>query len=192
MSENDLIQVIDKDGTRGIIDTSYVDKTQIFIRLEDGHIAAVPRDSLIRRDEANYYLPLSLSAFYDAAASSNTITTIPLVEEILKIDRQNIETGKVRVMKTVREDEVTVNEPVFQEHVQVTHVPINQYIDAPVAVRYEGDTLIVPVVEEVLFIQKRTILREEIHITKQQVQLDIPQSFVLRREEVQIERDEKE
>ena len=48
--------------------------------------------------------------------------------------------------------------------------------------------MIVPIMEEVLVIEKRLILKEELHIHKRRVETHQPQQVTLRREEVRVER----
>ena len=67
-------------------------------------------------------------------------------------------------------------------------VELNQELDGPVAVRYEGDTMIVPILEEVLVVQKRLVLKEEIRITRRRREFHAPQSVVLRREHAAVGR----
>ncbi|MDB5301088.1 MAG: hypothetical protein JWO87_2751, partial [Phycisphaerales bacterium] len=55
-------------------------------------------------------------------------------------------------------------------------------------VRREGDTLIVPLVEEVLVVEKRLVLREEVRVTTRRSQTHQPQRVTLRSEEAEIER----
>lgn len=51
--------------------------------------------------------------------------------------------------------------------VHVEHKPINKYVDSNLApVRYEGDTMIVSVLKEVVVVEKKTLLVEELHIKK--------------------------
>jgi hypothetical protein len=54
----------------------------------------------------------------------------------------------------------------FQDDYEIEHVAIGHIVDQPPAERYEGETLILPVMEEVLVYQKKTFLREEIRITR--------------------------
>jgi stress response protein YsnF len=65
---------------------------------------------------------------------------------------------------------------------------IQRVVDGPMPVREENDTTIISVVEEVLVVEKRWMLREEIHIRKQRMETHQPQRITLRSEEVQIER----
>ena len=61
-------------------------------------------------------------------------------------------------------------------------------VDGPVPVREENGTTIISIVEEVLVVEKRLMLREEIHIRKQRIETHQPQHITLRSEEVRIER----
>jgi stress response protein YsnF len=54
--------------------------------------------------------------------------------------------------------------------------------------RQEGETLIIPVLEEVLVVERRLRLKEEVRITRQQRTVHTPQSVVLKTYEVQVER----
>ena len=60
--------------------------------------------------------------------------------------------------------------PFFRDDCEVRRVPIGRIIDKPAEQRQEGDTLIVPMMEEVLVLEKRLILREELHITRRREQ----------------------
>jgi len=91
---------------------------------------------------------------------------IILVEERLKIDVRQVETGTVQISKKVISEEVTQQVPVLSEEIVINHKPINQYIENIPAVRVEGDTTIISVVKEVLVVEKRLMLVEEIHLTK--------------------------
>lgn len=54
-------------------------------------------------------------------------------------------------------------------------------------IRYEGETMIVPILEEVLFIEKRTILKEELRVSSVRREVRAPQRVVLRAEGVSVE-----
>ena len=57
--------------------------------------------------------------------------------------------------------------------------------------RSEEDTLIIPVLEEVLVVEKRLLLKEEVRITKRE-ETHTPQRVTLRREEAAVERINRE
>ncbi len=56
--------------------------------------------------------------------------------------------------------------PLFREDCDVQRVEVKRIIDKPVEIRQDGDTLIIPLMEEVLVVERRLMLREELHIKR--------------------------
>ena len=82
-----------------------------------------------------------------------------------------------------------MDEPLLREEVAIRHVPINKVWEGPPpAPRYEGETYILPLLEEVLVVEKRLVLKEELHISRAQRTVHAPQNVVLRSEDVSVER----
>ncbi len=131
-------------------------------------------------------------AAMDARRGERGEIVVPLVAEEIKISRKTVETGGVRVHKTVREDVQRIDEPIIREHLEVERVEINQFVETAPAVRYEGDVMIVPVLEEVVVTQKRLLLREEIRLVKRREEISNVQEVTLRREEISLEKIETE
>jgi stress response protein YsnF len=113
---------------------------------------------------------------------------LPIIEEDITIGKRMVVDGKVRLRKTVHTETVTVDEAGYVERLDVQRVPINQPIDAAPAIREEGNTLIIPIVQEVIVIEKRLMLVEEVRIVKHIVAIHQPQDVELRREEITVER----
>jgi stress response protein YsnF len=61
-------------------------------------------------------------------------------------------------------------------------------IEAVPDVRWEGDTFIVPVVEEVLVVEKRLVLKEELHIRPEKSVERVEKPVVVRRTVATVER----
>lgn len=105
----------------------------------------------------------------DTGATARTGVTerevIPLVEEELLVEKRERVGATVQVHTRTHEREATIDEVLHDETVEVRRVPIDRYVDAPASIRREGDTTIVPVHEEVLIVEKRLLLKEEVHIT---------------------------
>ena len=53
-----------------------------------------------------------------------------------------------------------------EETVEVTRVPIDKVVETAPEIRTDGDVTIVPVLEEVLVVEKRLVLKEELHIRR--------------------------
>ena len=68
-------------------------------------------------------------------------------------------------------------------------VPVNRVVDGPVVPRQEGDTLILSVLEEVLVVERRLVLKEEVRVVRTRVTEPATQRVTLRREEIVVERD---
>lgn len=122
--------------------------------------------------------------------SAATGVRIPVIQEELQLGRRVVDTGRgVRLRKTVTEETLHVEEALQRQELQIEHVPVNAWIDgAPPVRRQEGDTLIIPVLEEVLVVQKRLRLTEEIRITAKAHTHTVSEQVVLRKEHVAVER----
>ncbi len=116
---------------------------------------------------------------------------LPVVHEEIKVGTRVVETGRgVRVHKTVSEQTHQINQDLLRDAVEVKRVPVDRIVspaEAP-GTRQEGDTLIVPVLEEILVVEKRIRIKEEIHIVRSARQEPYAGSVVLRSEQVSIER----
>ena len=115
-------------------------------------------------------------------------TVIPVMEEFVRVEKETVETGRVVVRKYVHVDTQTIDVTLREEQVQVQRVAVNRYVDEAPAVRYEGETMIVPVLREEIVVTKRLLLVEELHVHKQVLHTPAPQTVELRREEVHYER----
>src|SRR4051812_47773813 len=122
------------------------------------------------------------------AIGTDAPIVVPVVAEFGHISAEPVEVGRVRIVKTVREDEETLDVPLMRENVEVQRVPVNEFVPEVPQVRYEGDTMIVPLVEEVLVIEKRLMLKEELHVTRRRTVEKTTQHVKLRTEEARVER----
>ena len=111
-----------------------------------------------------------------------------VVEERAVVRKRRKVTGAVRVRTVVREAEEVVDEPVSVERVEVERVPVGRWVEAAPEVRQEGDTTIIPVLEEVVVVEKRLRLVEEVRVTRQRTTRRASERVTLRREEVVVER----
>jgi stress response protein YsnF len=81
-----------------------------------------------------------------------------------------------------------VDQLLHAEEVEIERVAINRIVEEPLPIRHEGDTTIIPLLAEVLVIEKRLVLREEVHIRKLRKEVHDPQEVLLREERVEIVR----
>ncbi len=112
---------------------------------------------------------------------------IPVIQEEAVVRTREVEGGGVRVHKTVTEREEVIQQPTYREDVDVERIAIGRVVDVAPEVREEGDTLIIPVLEEMLVVEKRLVLKEELRITRRRSQQTEEARVVLREEQVQVE-----
>jgi uncharacterized protein (TIGR02271 family) len=156
----------------------------------------VPLEVLVRQDDGSYRLTCDPAAFERQRSSGDTRQdpplVLPVIQEALEVHTQPVETGHLRVRKIVHEWEELVDPPLRRDEVVIEHVPINRVVESPPPVRSEGDTLVIPLLEEVLVVEKRLLLKEEVHLTRRRVETHMPQRVPRRREEVVVERVNRE
>ncbi len=92
--------------------------------------------------------------------------TIPLVEEEISVSKRKSRTGRVRVETRTEQVDELVGADLASTEVEVERVPIGHEVDRAPEIRTEGDVTIVPVLEEVLVVEKRLVLKEELHIRR--------------------------
>ena len=122
-------------------------------------------------------------------STSEEYAAIPLVEERLSVAKRTVESARVRVRVSVDERQQTVTEQLARDDVQVERVPRNERVAEMPHVRLEGGTTIIPVVEEVLVVEKALVLVEEIHVRLRTETETVEIPTTLRSERVTIERD---
>lgn len=113
---------------------------------------------------------------------------LTLAEERASVTKRRYESGVVRV-RTVTESAEHIERAALEfESAEVTHHPVNQFVDAMPQVRQEGDLTILPVVEERLVVEKRLFVSEEIHIRRVRRTEEVELPVSLRRQHAVVER----
>jgi stress response protein YsnF len=114
--------------------------------------------------------------------------TIPLAEETVQLEVRDVETGRVRVTTSTELVNEILEADLVSEAAEVTRVPIGQVVQAIPAVRNENGVTIVPVLEEVVVIQRQLVLKEELHIriSEQTSRVSVP--VQLRKQHAKLDR----
>jgi uncharacterized protein (TIGR02271 family) len=113
---------------------------------------------------------------------------VPVAVEELVTSTRKVEHERVRVVTHTEVREVDLDAVRAREDVHVERVAVGREISTTPEVRVEGDTTIIPVVEEVVVVEKRLVLREEIRITKRRVEQRERSRVTLRRERADVSR----
>jgi hypothetical protein len=130
------------------------DSAEKTIVMDGGQELTVPADALEVRRDGSFYLR-EADRFLTANAASESIPEESIPEE----------PAPSMIPVSAGTPEVP-NEALFQSGYDIETVEVNRIVDDPVPERREGETLILPVHEEVWVVEKKLRLSQEIRITK--------------------------
>ena len=123
---------------------------------------------------------------------TNDDPRLQLFAEDFSVNKETLETGRVRVATRTYEREALIDEDLARERVEIETVPVGRRIDAVPEVRQQGDITIVPVVEEVLFVERRLMLKEEVYIRRVRTTEHHQEKVMLRHQEAGVSRSQHE
>jgi uncharacterized protein (TIGR02271 family) len=213
MTDTKRVRVTDLDGLQGTVERSSLasdNATPVLVQLDSGERILVPRELLSQGSQNDgqddYVIGASLASLLKVQereaqeleaqgfevqgleARDNESLVIPVIEEVPHVERVARKTGKVELTKTVEEWIEHIDEPLASEEVEVERVTVNRPVDEAPTIRHEGDTLVIPLLEEVLVVQKQLVLREEVRVRKLRREVHAPQEVSLRRERIDVTR----
>ena len=113
---------------------------------------------------------------------------MPLSAEEIAVTKRVVETGRVRVARVTHEREQLIDELLARETVEVSRASIGEHVDTMPAVREEGDTIVIPIVEEVLVVERRLFLKEEVRVRRVRTTERHQESVTLRHQEAVVTR----
>lgn len=114
---------------------------------------------------------------------------IPLAEEEFAVGIEEKTTGRVRVKTVTRAVEDRATAELESSEISMERIPIGRAVEHAPEIRVEGDVTIIPVLEEVLVVEKRLVLKEEIRLTRRRVHERVEVPVTLRKQEAVVERD---
>jgi stress response protein YsnF len=113
---------------------------------------------------------------------------VPVVNEEVHADAIPVQTGGVRVTKHVEGHDEILEQELRRGRVEIKRVKTDRVVDGPQQVQRVGNTLVVPVVSEVLSVQKQWVVTEEIHITQIEELETVQQKVRVNEEQAEVER----
>ena len=120
--------------------------------------------------------------------SPDAEASIPLAQENLTVAKRSVETGRVRIRTVVDEKLVRVSEQLERDDVTIERVSVNREVTQAPEVREENGVLIVPVLEEVVVVEKRLFLKEELHVHRNRRSEPVDEAVRVRSMRVEAER----
>jgi uncharacterized protein (TIGR02271 family) len=118
----------------------------------------------------------------------NDQVVVPLHAEEVSVGKNRVVTGQVKVGTITRESEQLVEEMLEQEHVEVERTAVGKQVDKAPPVREEGDTMVIPILEEIVVVERRLLLKEEVRIRRTREKQPYQERVVVRKQEAVITR----
>jgi uncharacterized protein (TIGR02271 family) len=115
--------------------------------------------------------------------------TIPIIEERAVLLSKPRAKATVRVQKVVHEREAWVEAPLRADELHIERALLDPPlpVEAPPPVRQEGDTTVIPILEERLVVEKRLVVREELRVRRVARTQLVHDRVSLRKEEVRVD-----
>ncbi|HZC82113.1 MAG TPA: DUF2382 domain-containing protein [Nitrospiraceae bacterium] len=105
---------------------------------------------------------------------------IPLHVEEVSVSRREIENAKVQIALVTGTQEQLIDEELTRVRVEIERVPIGRTIQVVPPISQEGDTTISPVVQEIVVVERRLVLKEEVRIRRVRTKEQHQEIVVLR------------
>jgi len=118
------------------------------------------------------------------------IEKLSLAEENAHVEKRRIITGRVRVHTAVDVVDQVISEELTAERMAVDRVAVNRYVETAPSIRTEGELTIIPVLEQVLVVQTKLLLKEEIHIRRSVTKETVTETVPVRKQRAVIESEE--
>lgn len=122
------------------------------------------------------------------AENNQTDYIVPVVREEVEADTIPVEKGGVRVTKRVEAHDEILEQELRRGRAEIRRIKTDRVVEGPQQPRQEGETLIIPVVSEVLVVTKQWVVTEEIHVTRIQEIERVEQTVPVNEEVAQVER----
>lgn len=192
MEQAELVPVVGRNGLRGTVASPLPGgdpNARVEIRLDDDRRVTVPASLLTPSrsgDGGGYEVPLGPDDLVAGDRRRRDEVVVPVVREELEVGKRAEERGSVvvHVVPTLRTEVVDV--ALAEERVEVERVPVNRFVTGVQPVRQDGDVTVVPVYEEVLVVERRLMLKEEVRVTRHRQVRSERRQVELRAEEVHV------
>ena len=113
--------------------------------------------------------------------------TVGLHQEYLTAKTREVVTGIAQVRTSVVTENEEISVPVSREFVEVDRVVVDdREVDEVPAPYWDGDTFVVPVVEEEIVVVKRLVVREEVRVTRHRRTKNVVVDGEVRRQRVDV------
>ena len=114
--------------------------------------------------------------------------TLPLFAEEVHFSRRTVETGRVRIATTTQTRDHLVDELLARTDVEIERIPVGRVIDTMPPVAGDADHTIIPIVEETVVVERKLVLKEELHIRLKHTTERYQETVKLRQQNAEVSR----
>ena len=115
---------------------------------------------------------------------------IPLHVEEVSVSRREVAKANVQIALITGTREQLIDEELTHVRVEIERVPIGRTIEVVPPISHEGDITIIPVVEEMVVVERRLVLKEEVRVRRVSTKEQHQETVVLRQQEAVITRED--
>ncbi len=187
-TDSKQIDAADSTG-REITDTGYVDRRPVdnLNRVDDlDRIDAADATGQETADPG-YVDRRPVNAANRVDAADRRVERVQLFGEVLRVHKERINRGEVRLRKDVITENQTIEVPVTREELVLERVAVSGDTPAPSANIGRGQEIRIPLSEDKVRLEKEAVLREEVNVGKREVQDVARVSGDVRREELRVD-----
>jgi uncharacterized protein (TIGR02271 family) len=122
--------------------------------------------------------------------STPALDRVQLFGEVLRVHKERINRGEVRIHKDVVTENQTIEVPVTREELVLERVPVSGTSPVPSSSIGSAQEIRVPLTEETVRLEKQAVVREEVLVGKREVENVATVGDAVRREELRVDSDE--
>jgi len=123
-----------------------------------------------------------------AGTGGTNSDTLQLLAEEAHVSRRTVETGRVRVATVTHTRDHLVDEWLARTNVEVERVPVGRVVDTIPPVGGDADHTIIPIVEETVVVERKLVLKEELHIRRKRTTERYQETVKLRHQTAEVTR----
>lgn len=194
MADDITVQLADGAQATLAFDDDSGAQTQRLARLtlKDGRTVLVQATILTEAADGSFRLPFGFppvdSDSSRAAPVKDAAEVLSVVQERPVIHKRLRPVSHVRIQVTPQEEHRVLDVPLTEQQVSIERVQTERFVDQAPPIRQKADVTIIPILEEVMVVEKRLMVREELHVRRMEKRVHHQKSVTLRREQATITR----
>jgi uncharacterized protein (TIGR02271 family) len=157
--------------------------------IEVGNARVLLPRGMIETDAEDFKVPLAFADLEESDSAASLV--LPVTEEEIDVTKRFVDTGRgINVKPKVTTREELVELPLASDELVIERIPKGMLLedDREYGIREENGAIVIPVIEEVVVVEKRRRLVEEVRVVRRSVQRLHQETVTLKKHDVEIQR----